>query len=176
MKFILGTIISLLSFFILYFFVAIFSPESYEVERVQDFSQPKQVVWHKFSRFRNWESWFPWNSSLNTIRFNYVGVPGRTGAKLEWKTVESETGSMIVTRIEPFVELEYVWQSGKVNGVSKALVRLDDFNSGTLVTWKTRTDLTFWEKPLGALGFYQSQIGAKLEQGLSAIETELNFD
>lgn len=119
MKFILGTVISLFSFFMLYFFVAIFSPDFYEVEKTQDFSQSRQIVWHKFSRFRNWESWLPWKSQSDTIHYTYSGISGRAGAKVAWHSQEFGSGSRMVTSIEPFVELEYVLRLNEKNSVTK---------------------------------------------------------
>jgi|SaaInl6LU_22_DNA_1037377.scaffolds.fasta_scaffold01997_4 hypothetical protein len=176
MKFILGTVISLFSFFMLYFFVAIFSPDFYEVEKTQDFSQSRQIVWHKFSGFRNWESWLPWKSQSDTIHYTYSGVSGRAGAKVAWHSQEFGSGSRMVTRIEPFVELEYVLRLKERNSVTKNIIRLSDNESGTTVSWKSRGTLSFWERPLGTLGILQSQIGADFEKGLKSIERELNFN
>ena len=82
----------------------------------------------------------------------------------------------MVTRIEPFVELEYVLRLKERNSVTKNIIRLSDNESGTTVSWKSRGTLSFWERPLGTLGILQSQIGADFEKGLKSIERELDFN
>ena len=173
MKLILGIVVSLASFFMLYLFLAIFSASSFEVARQQIFQQSKQEVWHKFSRFKNWESWSPWNNQDQTISYSYSGKQGRKGAKVNWTGNKIGKGSMTVSEIIPFQELTYTIQLSDWDSKTVGNIKLTETSTGTLVVWKTSGELSFWTKPMASLGFYDKIIGRDFESAFEEISRQL---
>ena len=174
MKLIIGTFVSLASLFMLYLCLAIFSAPSFEVVRQKEYLHPKQTVWHKFSRFKNWESWTPWKRQDFNIRYIYSGKPGRKGAKVSWIGSEIGKGSMTVTDIIPFRELNYRIHWSDWDSKTKGNIKLHETNSGTSVVWTISETLSFWMRPFGALGFFDSQMGNDLELGLEEIANQFS--
>ncbi len=176
MKFTIGILISFASFFMLFLFLAIFSSSSFVVSRQEVFKKSKQEVWHKFSRFKKWESWSQWHRQDNSISYIYYGKQGRKGAGVSWEGKQIGKGSMVVTEIIPFNELSYAIQLSAWDSETEGKITLSETEEGTLVEWKTTGNLSFWMRPFGSLGFFDTRIGKDFELSFQAIRNQLNQD
>ena len=156
----------------LFLFLAVFSSPTFEVVREKEFNKSKQIVWHKFSRFKHWKNWSSWNDQDTSISYKYSGKQGREGAKMTWSGNSIGSGSMIVTKIIPFKELVYELKLSESNSIHKGQILLSETPKGTFVRWKLSGTLSFWMRPFGSLGFFDSTIGGDLEQGLEKISIQ----
>ena len=163
--------------FILFLVAGLFLPRLVHVERSIEINRSASEIFELLNSYQQFESWSPWAARDPNAVYEYSGPQSGVGARMTWtgdprlvgtgwqEIIESQANSLIRIR------LDFDQQ-----GPAESYYKLDETNSGVIVTWGFDTDLIEGQGFLGGFLakyfglFFDRWIGADYELGLANLK------
>lgn len=123
--------------------VGLFLPNTMSVEKSIIIDTPPNVPYSQVTNLRNMPKWDPWSNIDTTMETSYEGPVAGVGAKRSWKSKDEQvgTGSMTITKDEPFSNIEVELDFGD-QGVATSYYKFEKVENGkTKVTWGFDSDI-----------------------------------
>jgi len=164
----------ILALIVVYFIVALFAPDSYEVSRSKTIDAPIDVVWEQVSQFNNWEAWSPWKEKDPSVTFTLDGADGMVGTTYKWAGDSdlSGVGYMKITDVSKHQNFNYElgFTEPWVMTSNGGFTITGDENT-TEVVWKDAGEIGFIGRPLALFFNVDDMIGPDFERGLTKIDS-----
>jgi effector-binding domain-containing protein len=172
MKTLRRILICLLGLFLTIWLIGYFLPRQIFVERHRLIKVPSEIIFDQVNNLRNWCAWSPWLKADSAMKIIFSGTQSGTGSSFEFISYDRNIldGKItILQSIQPdsiLLDMDFN-EYGRVAGI----FRLNDADSGTMVTWILESDLG--KNPVNRwFGLFVDHfVGKDLENGLASLDS-----
>lgn len=123
--------------------VGLFLPNTMSVEKSIVIDSPPNVPYSQVTNLRNMQEWDPWSKIDTTMETVFEGPIAGVGAKRSWKSKDEQvgSGSMTITKDEPFSNIEVELDFGE-QGIASSYYNFEKVENGkTKVTWGFNSEI-----------------------------------
>lgn len=148
--------------------VGLFLPSSAVIERSITIQASPDDIHPFVNSLRKWQEWTPWNTEKDeTLNYSYEGKESGVGAIHTWKSKNSSSGRLEITRSDPATGIEYQTTFKDDEESHSGTIRYEKEGDGTRVIWTFELNIGTSIPGRYLVFFFKDTMTATFDEGLS---------